>query len=191
MQSLKRVFYLPKVKLKYYHEQILFNVEITVELNYCSYGIDYEEFYVLKNVPVFTARGRVFFNTFDKKEILIRFEGQCIDDILKLYEIKPERLLLIYQFWQKYQLNNLIAGTKRQVEVVSSFFNSRCKKQKKTADRFNQNKFYFHEDKLQKLNDMNLLIDNGYKYGDRLFYKPITPVDLDKIIDLLTFENSL
>lgn len=97
--------------------------------------------------------------------------GQMFDDDNLLFLIardldikKLEFFKLIKDFWQKYHLNELQAGTLKQTEFL---------KKKESKGDFSQD--------CKTLEKEGLLIDRGYKYGSKWLFKPIDKDDLNKL----------
>lgn len=76
----------------------------------------------------------------------------------------------LMQIWEDYHLNNLTAGTLRQEEALGEW---------KKAHQYNYNAACEYLEKL------NLLTDNGYRYGSGWLCKPIPPEDVMFIQALL------
>lgn len=87
--------------------------------------------------------------------------------------IFPENLILIMDMWEKYQNNNLNAGTPKQMEFLEEYFS-----------KF-ENYTSTYEDKLEALKNANLLVDNGVKYGSKWLFQEIPFEDLITIYDLI------
>lgn len=90
------------------------------------------------------------------------YGGQCIDTIYKgikaltgKCEMNFNTLKLINDVWEEYHLNDLTAGTKKQMDFLE------------------HNKIVGYENSRMMLETAGLLEDNGYKYGHGWLCKPI------------------
>lgn len=107
--------------------------------------------------------------------------GQCFDTLLELFKEDntpvPDLFQKIYDFWKKYHLNDMHAGTPRQEAAIK--------------DKFSD-KYPGYEKAVKWLEEINLLYDpelkdrNGkpYKYGSAWLKQDIPQVDLIQIEQL-------
>lgn len=107
-----------------------------------------------KNGPVFKACGAIHGHSW----------GQNLDSIAKKYP-NDKKAREIVKVWRKYHLNDMQAGTPAQMEYLKQF----------KKDRLD------YTQQCQKLEQVGLLIDNGYKYGSSWLYKSIP----DDVIELI------
>ena len=63
------------------------------------------------------------------------------------------------------------AGTVKQEEFLNQHFKDR---------------YHSYEESIEALQKVNLLIDDGYRYGSSWLYRPIPKNDLEEIKELLT-----
>lgn len=130
----------------------------------------------LKETPkgvTFSCVGDIYKNTY------FTSVGQCqdaINEILAGDELWDE----IYIFWQKYHLNDMNAGTKRQKELLS------------------KHKYSSFEESKEILKDNNLLYDDNYlykglpyQYGSSWLFEEIPEEDITKIKNLLSYKMLL
>lgn len=75
--------------------------------------------------------------------------------------IDKEKLRKLLVIWKKWHLNDLRAGTRKQMEVINKW----QKKMKK--DNLS------YEEECKVLKEKNLLIDRGYEYGTKWLYEPL------------------
>jgi len=100
--------------------------------------------------------------------------GQINDTIKKLLEndgfcclfLKKEDIMKLLEIWKEYHLNDLIPGTKRQMEILKKYG------------------IVDYETAVEILKQHNLYIDNGYKYGSGWLYKPIPNEVIEFLKDL-------
>lgn len=95
--------------------------------------------------------------------------GQCLDTLVPY--LKDNKLFMkIHRLWKLYHLNNMKAGTPKQEAVVEEYLKDHKYDYKEVCDY---------------LESINLLEDNGYKYGSSWLYAPIPENDLEEIRELL------
>lgn len=124
--------------------------------------------------PEFTACG----NVWNLKHTDIICGGQCLDELLKFFK---HNFLFnnIYNYWKKYHLNGMHAGTPEQEEAINNYL------------KLNNKKYDYAEvcDYLKSINLYEVKLDGSiYKYGHAWLYEPIPQDDLKAIRKLLTSE---
>jgi len=146
---------------------------VTVEIN-----LETKE----NGLPVFTASATVGNGG--------RYErgGQCFDDILKYYTFNNPTdykiFLNIYDIWKRNHLNNLNAGTEKQMTALKNGYESYC------SGREITDKFESQCDYLKSIDLYVDILEGGmpYKYGSGWIYRAISEKDLLKIDELLHYE---
>jgi hypothetical protein len=96
--------------------------------------------------------------------------GQCLDRAGKELNIKNPVFLKILEYWKKWHLNDMHAGTPKQEKLVKEYTKKHS---------------YDYTAICEFLNENNLLYDNGYKYGTAWKKQEITKIDLQGIKKLL------
>lgn len=115
--------------------------------------------------PVFTANATVWNQ--NKTDCVLA--GQCLDELISY--LKNNKLFMkIYKLWKLYHLNNMHAGTPKQEAAIEEYL-----KEHK----------YDYKEICKYLGSINLLEDNGYKYGSSWLYEPIPENNLKEIRELL------
>ena len=115
--------------------------------------------------PVFTASATVWNRS--KTDCILA--GQCLDTLVP-YLKDNELFMKIHRFWKLFHLNNMKAGTPKQEAAVEEYLKDHKYDYKEVCDY---------------LESINLLEDNGYKYGTSWLYEPIPENDLEEIRELL------
>lgn len=110
----------------------------------------------------FSASG----NVWNARHTDIEMGGQCLDEIKKLIP-HNDTFNFIFDMWNKYHLNDMNAGTIKQAEALKNF----------KGDYTQQCKY---------LKSLDLLVDDGYRYGSAWLFREIPEQDLKKIIELLS-----
>jgi len=108
-----------------------------------------------KEGPCFTASG----------EIGRDVGGQCLDEIKEKH---PTNLLLsqIFKVWKRYHLNDMKAGTPDQESAINEW---------------EKDHRYEYGEACDHLESIDLINDDGYRYGSKWLYSPIPQLILDKI----------
>ena len=115
--------------------------------------------------PVFTASAIVWNQS---KTDAIR-AGQCLDELVP-YLKDNELFMKIHRLWKLYHLNDMKAGTPKQETAIKEYL---------------KNHHYDYDEVCDYLESINLLKDDGYKYGSSWLYEPIPENDLEEIRRLL------
>ena len=108
------------------------------------------------------------------------WHGQCLDrfkEKAEQYVIDESRRELfnrVFAIWNEYHLNCMIAGTRKQEE---------CLKEYKANNK------YDYKEACKYLEERNLLIDNGYKYGTAWLGKKIPTEIMDEVFSWKDIEN--
>ena len=102
--------------------------------------------------------------------------GQCYDEITPT----PTQQKLI-DFWKKYHLNTMCAGTKKQMEAIEEL---------KKTDLYKCNPLKHHEITKTYLEEIGLYEDRGYRYGSSWLTKPY-PVEEMKQITEQVFDEEM
>ena len=102
--------------------------------------------------------------------------GQCYEEIMDTYNKAPkqkqfELLQKICAVWERWHLNDLRAGTPRQMAALRELKKS-------------QGKIGDYDAQLKYLESRNLVEDNGYKYGSAWLFEPL-PQDVLNFIQKL------
>lgn len=106
--------------------------------------------------------------------------GQCLDHFKEkaeqymIDESRRELFNRVFEIWNKYHLNTMIAGTKKQEE---------CLKEYETNHKYN------YTEACKYLEERNLLVDNGYRYGTGWLGKQIPPEIMDEVFSWENIEN--
>lgn len=114
--------------------------------------------------PVFTVSATVWNQS--KTDCILA--GQCLDTLVP-YLKDNELFMKIHRLWKLYHLNNMKAGTPKQEAAVEEYLKDHKYDYKEVCDY---------------LESINLLEDNGYRYGTSWLYAPIVEVDLNEIKSL-------
>ena len=98
--------------------------------------------------------------------------GQCLDEVAKY--IKSDKFKKIYRLWKLYHLNDMHPGTEKQEEaLLEAGLTGFAADYRKCCDY---------------LESINLLVDNGYKFGTGWLKRDIPVEDFAEIEKLLTEE---
>ena len=120
----------------------------------------------LSDKGVFTASATIW----NSKKTDCVCAGQCLDEVAK--HVKSDKFKKIYRLWKQYHLNDMHAGTVRQEEALEAAgFESWA------------NDYYRCCDYLESI---NLLVDDGYKFGTGWLKRDIPVEDVAEIERLLT-----
>ena len=111
--------------------------------------------------PVFTASVIIW----NQSKTDATRAGQCLDALVS-YLKDNELFMKIYRLWKLYHLNDMKAGTPKQEAAVEEYL---------------KNHYYDYDEVCAYLESINLLKDNGYKYGSAWLYEPIPENDLKEI----------
>jgi hypothetical protein len=129
----------------------------------------------VKGQPVFWASGSIHFNKDGYEGYLT---GQCLDEFLKVRNLNDKgRFMTIHDLWKRNHKNDLHAGTPRQEEALTKWMVERCLMDYRSEFNHTQASNY--------LKSIGLYNDNGYKYGSRWLYRPISDNDMATIKELL------
>ena len=91
--------------------------------------------------------------------------GQNLDTIAEL--IHTDEFNEIYRFWKLYHLNGMHAGTEKQEEALKN-----CPSKD-------------YAEQCEYLESIDLLIDNGYRYGTSWLFREIPADDLKRIEEII------
>ena len=120
----------------------------------------------LSDKGVFTASA----NIWNSKHTDCVCGGQCLDEVAKY--VKSDKFKKIYRLWKQYHLNDMHAGTEKQEEALKvAGLESWANNYSKCCDY---------------LESINLLVDNGYKFGTGWLKRDIPVEDVAEIERLLT-----
>ena len=115
----------------------------------------------LSDKGVFTASGTIW----NSKRTDCVCGGQCLDTIAKY--VKNPTFKKIHRLWKQYHLNDMHAGTVRQEEALDAAgLTEYANNYKKCCDY---------------LESINLLVDDGYKFGTGWLKRDIPAEDLEEI----------
>ena len=135
-------------------------VEVTISLNYKN------------GEPVFTASGSIWNSTHTD----IVCCGQCLYEIAEF--VKDETFKKIPRLWKLHHLNDLNAGTPRQMACI-----------KEHKSEINESLGFYNKelDLLERYGLVYDTLDDGtqYKYGSGWLYREIPQNDLEEINGLL------
>lgn len=120
----------------------------------------------LSDKGVFTASA----NIWNSKHTDCVCGGQCLDEVAKY--IKSDKFKKIYRLWELYHLNDMHPGTEKQEEAL-----------KAAGLESWANDYYKCCDYLESI---NLLVDDGYKFGTGWLKRDIPVEDVAEIEKLLT-----
>ena len=120
----------------------------------------------LSDKGVFTASA----NIWNSKHTDCVCGGQCLDEVAKY--VKSDKFKKIYRLWEQYHLNDMHPGTEKQEEALKvAGLNSWANNYSECCDY---------------LESINLLVDNGYKFGTGWLKREIPVEDIAEIEKLLT-----
>ena len=120
----------------------------------------------LSDEKVFTASA----NIWNSKHTDCVCGGQCLDEVAKY--VKSDKFKKIYRLWKQYHLNDMHAGTEKQEEALKAVeFENWANDYSKCCDY---------------LESINLLVDDGYKFGTSWLKREIPAEDVAEIKKLLT-----
>ena len=120
----------------------------------------------LSDDGVFTASASIW----NSKQTDCVCGGQCLDEVAKY--IESDKFKKIYRLWKLYDLNDMHAGTVRQEEALEAAgLTGYANNYKKCCDY---------------LESINLLVDEGYKFGTGWLKREIPAEDIAEIERLLT-----
>ena len=107
--------------------------------------------------------------------------GQCLSEIaynIFENETKPATTMAeyyeIWRLWLRWHLNDMTPGTKRQMDALKDF-------KAETSD--------WYREEYQYLEKIGLLEDEGYKFGQAWLTKKISDADLNKIKEIMGYEE--
>lgn len=98
----------------------------------------------------------------EKEKIKPYTDGQCYDSIKPTTDKQKE----VIDIWREYHLNDLTAGSKKQMEALESF-------------KYKNN---YYKEACEYLKKRRLLIDDGYKFGSKWLVKPLKNGIIEKIL---------
>lgn len=110
----------------------------------------------------------------------IGWHGQCLDRFKEkaeqyiIDESRRELFNRVLEIWNEYHLNCMIAGTRKQEE---------CLKEYKANNKYDYTKA------CKYLEEHDLLVDNGYKYGSAWLGKQIPTEIMDEVFSWKDIEN--
>ena len=120
----------------------------------------------LSDKGVFTASATVW----NSKKTDCVCAGQCLDEIAK--HIKSDKFKKIYRLWKQYHLNDMHAGTEKQeTALIEAGLTSFASDYRKCCNY---------------LESIDLLVDDGYKFGTGWLKRDIPVEDIAEIERLLT-----
>lgn len=120
----------------------------------------------LSDKGVFTASGRIW----NSKKTDYVCGGQCLDTIAKY--VKHPTFKKIYRLWEQYHLNDMHTGTEAQEEALNAVgLTGYASNYKKCCEY---------------LESIDLLVDDGYKFGTGWLKREIPAEDLESIKSLLS-----
>ena len=157
--SMKKTFNFGKID--YYGSGRKINaVSVEIELRYNNDG-----------KPVFSACGDIW----NIRHTDIVCGGQCLDEIAEF--IKNETFNKIHRLWKLHHLNDLNAGTPRQMACI-----------KEHKSEINESLGWYTKelDLLERYGLVYDTLEDGtkYKYGSGWLYREIPQNDLDEIMEL-------
>ena len=120
----------------------------------------------LSDKGVFTASA----NIWNSKHTDCVCGGQCLDEVAKY--VKSDKFKKIYRLWELYHLNDMHPGTEKQEEALKAAGLNRW------ANNYSECCDY--------LESINLLVDDGYKFGTGWLKREIPVEDVAEIEKLLT-----
>lgn len=119
----------------------------------------------LSDKGVFTASATVW----NSKKTDCVCAGQCLDEIAK--HIKSDKFKKIHRLWKQYHLNDMHAGTEKQeAALIEAGLTSFATDYRKCCDY---------------LESIDLLVDDGYKFGTAWLKRDIPVEDIAEIERLL------
>ena len=120
----------------------------------------------LSDKGVFTASA----NIWNSKHTDCVCGGQCLDEVAKY--VKSDKFKKIYRLWEQYHLNDMHPGTEKQEAALKAAgLNSWANN---------------YSDCCDYLESINLLVDDGYKFGTGWLKRDIPVEDVAEIEKLLT-----
>ena len=160
------------MKRKFIFNKVVINLELeSKEYNYPKRNYD-----TLEEIDIgyiVSICGEVYKDS-NKIDMNIVTAGQCLEECLHEVLNNPkdskenkELMRKIYSLWQEYHLNDLRAGTKTQTE----FIRLHCKDMDYTQIK-------------EKLKEVGLYEDRGYKYGTAWLIQAIPEKAIKEIINL-------
>ncbi len=114
---------------------------IKIEIRNATDTIDWDTLYQVENRETLSLMGEMYGGKKFNKPISW---GQIYDSFTTTSKCVKE----LCDFWRKYHLNDLNAGTKSQSELIKS-----------------RNEKYDYKEVCKFLEDQNMLVDRGYRYG--------------------------
>ena len=119
----------------------------------------------LSDKGVFTASATVW----NSKKTDCVCAGQCLDEIAK--HIKSDKFKKIHRLWKQYHLNDMHAGTEKQeTALIEAGLTSFASDYRKCCNY---------------LESIDLLVDDGYKFGTGWLKRDIPVEDIAEIERLL------
>lgn len=140
------------------NQKVTLDIRCELDRHSNDLPIDYDTLEPVENAGSFSISGEC-----------ANSAGQCYDEIVPT----PTQKKLI-DFWKKYHLNTLCAGTRKQMEVLDKIKPRLDAKKICGPDRWDIETRY--------LRFIGLLEDRGYKFGSGWLFKPYPQDELDTII---------
>ena len=120
----------------------------------------------LSDKGVFTASATIW----NSKKTDCVCAGQCLDEVAKY--IKAPKFKKIHRLWKQYHLNDMHAGTEKQeTALIEAGLTGFASDYRKCCDY---------------LESIDLLVDDGYKFGTGWLKREIPVEDVAEIEKLLT-----
>lgn len=96
--------------------------------------------------------------------------GQNIDTIAEL--IPTKKVKRIQEIWERYHLNDLRAGTKKQIEAIKEWES--------------QGNKYSYTNACEYLKSIDLFEDRGYEYGHGWLFEPVPAEIIEEVKQLFS-----
>ena len=120
----------------------------------------------LSDKGVFTASATIW----NSKKTDCVCAGQCLDEVAR--HIKSDKFKKIHRLWKQYHLNDMHAGTEKQeAALIEAGLTGFASDYRKCCDY---------------LESIDLLVDDGYKFGTSWLKRDIPVEDIAEIERLLT-----
>lgn len=158
-------------KIAYSSKNAVNLCELTLELTFKDNAINYSTLQpILKENAI---RLSICGNIWNSSRTDIDCGGQCIDTIADYFKGNA-KIQRIKQIWEQYHLNDLQAGTKKQVDAVD-----------KWRKEINLTGYAYREE-CEYLQSIGLLIDNGIKWGAQWLFMPVPEPTINEIKELFS-----
>jgi len=167
MDTIRKTLVLGKVA--YQSKDKVNECDFTLELRFKDNAINYIDLQPVSKDKAIELS--ICGNIWNSKHTDCERAGQCIDTIAELFPARKD-VRRIKEVWEQYHLNDMRAGTKKQVDAIEAW-----------RTETNTTGYAYDEEK-KYLESIDLLTDNGVIWGHQWLFMPIPTNIIDEIKDL-------